>query len=99
MPLGCDVSRYGNDQQDILGGAQVKKIIGTTKDSTGANLGSCIVRGFVTATQVCVGQVTSDTGGYYELTTTYAGAQHYLVAYKAGSPDVTGATANTLIPV
>jgi hypothetical protein len=99
MPFGCDLHRFENDQQDVLGGSQVKKIIGTTKDSSGSNLGNCIVQGFLTSTDVCVGQTTSDTGGYYELPTSYAGVAHYLVAYKAGSPDVAGTSVNTLVPV
>lgn len=91
--------RYESDSSDCCGGAQVKKLIGTTLDSTGAALGSCVVSGFVTSTNVCVGSVTSDTAGYYELPTTYAGVAHRIDAYKAGSPDVAGSTVNTLIPV
>jgi hypothetical protein len=82
---------------DESGGRQMKKLTGQTLDSTGAALGSCVVEGFVTATDVSVGKTTSDTGGYYELPTPYAGA-HYIVAYKAGSPDVAGTTANNLVP-
>lgn len=80
------------------GGQQAKKIIGTTRDSSGVAKGSCIVRGFLTATNAFVGQVTSDTGGYFELPTPNVGA-HYLVAFQGGSPDQVGTTDNTLIPV
>lgn len=80
------------------GGAQRRKIIGTTLDSGGSPLGNCIVQGFVTATDTFVFQVTSDTAGYFELPTQYVAAQHYLVAYKAGSPDIAGTTLNTLTP-
>lgn len=85
---------------DLLdsGGAQQKKIIGTTRDSTSAVLGNCIVQGFVTASEVFVGQVTSDSAGYFELPTPLPGA-HYLVCYKTGSPDVAGTSVNTLNPV
>lgn len=79
------------------GGQGQKRIVGTSRDSAGAVLGSCIIQGFLTAGDVYVGEVTSDSGGYFELPTPYTGA-HYLVAYKAGSPDVTGATVNTLTP-
>jgi hypothetical protein len=82
---------------DDSGGRQMKKIIGQTLDSTGAPLGNCIVEGFVTATDVSIGKVTSDTAGYYELPTNQTGA-HYLVAYKAGGTDVAGTTVNTIIP-
>lgn len=83
---------------DDQGGQQVKKIIGMTLDSTGAPLGSCIVQGYLTATDAFVGQMTSDSGGYYELPTAYSGQNHYIVAYKAGSPDVAGTSVNTLVP-
>lgn len=90
--------RFENDQQDVLGGSQRKKLIGTTLDSAGNPLGSCLVQGIVTATEVFASQCTSDAGGYFELCTPYTGA-HYLVCYKAGSPDVAGTSANTLVPV
>ena len=45
------------------------------------------------------------SGAAIDLDGTYAvpvqqskATQHYLVAYKAGSPDTTGATVNTLLP-
>jgi hypothetical protein len=101
--LGKDFSntgKYATEAEgfEFNGGAQVKKIVGTTRDSAGNPLGSCIVQGFLTATDTFVGQMTSDSGGYFELPTPYTGA-HYVVAYKAGSPDVAGTTVNTLTPV
>jgi hypothetical protein len=93
-----DASTWGIDPLDEVGGQQAKKIIGTTLDSTGAPLGSCVIQGFVTATDVYVGQVVSDSAGYYELPTQYVGQSHYIVAYKAGSPDVAGTSVNTLVP-
>lgn len=80
------------------GAKQAKKIIGTTRDSGGSVLGNCIVQGFVTTGDVFVGEMTSDPAGYFEFPTQYTGA-HYLVCYKAGSPDVAGTSVNTLTPV
>ncbi len=80
------------------GGATMKKIIGATKDSTGTPLGSCTVQGFLTATDQFVREMTSDSAGYYEFCSEFAGVPHYLVAYKTGAHDVTGATVNTLMP-
>ena len=80
------------------GGSQQKKITGNTLDSTGALLGSVVVQGFVTATDAYVGQTVSDANGWYSLPTPYVG-QHYIVAYKPGSPDVAGTTVNTIVPV
>ena len=100
--LGNDVS-YASDSweappQEVSGGQQQKKIVGSTLDSSGAALGGVIVQGFVTATEVYVGQTTSDAGGWYTLTTPYASVAHYVVCYKAGSPDVAGTSLNNLTP-
>jgi len=83
---------------DDSGGQQNKKIIGQTLNSVGGALGSCTIRGFLTATNAFVNQVTSDSGGYYELPTPYVGQQHYLVAYQPGSPDVAGTSIDELTP-
>ena len=100
--LGLDARsfpRWGLDLGwDASGGGTMKKIIGTCRDSTGAVLGSCIVQGFQTATDAFVNQMTCDSAGYFEFCTQFTG-QHYLVAYKAGAPDVAGTTANTLVGV
>lgn len=80
------------------GGQGQKKIIGTTRDSTGTPLSSCIVQIFRTSDDLFVGQCTSDGAGYFEALTPYSGVAHYLVCYKAGSPDIAGTSVNTLIP-
>lgn len=90
--------RYESDAFDFCGGAQIKKIIGFTLDANGDPLGSCIIQGFLTVNDLYIGQTISDTAGYYELPTPYTGT-HYIVAYKAGSPDVAGTSVNTLVPV
>jgi hypothetical protein len=51
-----------------------------------------------TVTDVRIDTTTSDANGLYEFR--YAGqppTTYYLVAYKAGSPDVAGTTVNTLV--
>ena len=53
---------------------------------------------FVTATDTFLRDCVSAVDGAYEARTQMpAGTQHYLVAYKAGSPDVAGTTVNTLV--
>lgn len=74
------------------------KLSGTTKDSSGAALGNCVVDWFNTADDVKISSTTSDANGLFEFRT--AGQPpnaYYLVAYKAGSPDVAGTTVNTLV--
>lgn len=75
-----------------------RRLIGNTLDATGAPLGSVTLQGFRTSDDLYVGRVVSDSGGYYDLPTPFPGTAHYIVAYKSGSPDITGATVNTLTP-
>jgi len=96
LGLDADVSGRWGDYKDV-GGQQQKKIVGTTRSSDGTPLGGVVVDGFTTADDVKRGTVTSDAGGYFELCTPQSGS-HYLVGYKAGSPDVAGASQNTLTP-
>ena len=73
------------------------KITGITRDSAGAVLGNCVVHLFRTSDDVEVDQVNSDASGNFTFTTGVSPANtQYIVAYKAGSPDVSGTTLNTL---
>lgn len=79
-------------------GTQTKRFIrGITKDADGNAISDVIVQGFVTSDDRYVGQDVSRTDGTYLLgTETVAGVQHYLVAYKPGSPDIGGTSVNTI---
>lgn len=82
------------------GGTQSMNFIrGTCKDSGGVAVANAIVQAFVTATDAYQGEVQSNTDGTYVLGVQQGKATtHYLVAYKAGSPDTAGTTVNTLLP-
>lgn len=71
-------------------------ITGVTKDSAGAVLANCVVVAFRTSDDSVAARGTSDASGNYRLDASPAIA-HYVVAYKAGAPDVTGATVNTVV--
>jgi len=71
-------------------------ITGVTRDVTGAALASCPIVLFRTADNSIAAQTTSDASGNYLVNASPA-LTHYAVAYKAGSPDVAGTTANTLV--
>lgn len=71
------------------------RITGVTKDSNGAALASCVVQLFRTVDDVFMFESVSDGAGNYELTALGSGP-FYIVAYKAGAPDVAGTTVNTL---
>lgn len=81
------------------GNPSQKKLIGTSRDSGGAVLGSCTVKAFVTSTDVLAGTTVSDSAGYFEVCTSNSGVAHRIDAYKGGSPDLAGSSVNTLIPV
>lgn len=74
-------------------------IAGVTKDSTGVALAACTVTLFRTGSNVQVDQVVSDGSGNYSFPNVSPGSSYYVVAYKAGAPDVAGTTVNTLIGV
>ncbi len=71
-------------------------ITGVTKDSTGAPLGEVTLDLFDTRTDAFIATTTSDGSGNYSFGVS-GGGSYYLVAYKAGVPDVAGTTANTLV--
>lgn len=71
-------------------------VSGYTRDSAGAILGSCVVDLFRTVDDLRMDTGTSDAGGYYEFRTAIPAEAYYVVAYKAGGPDVAGTTVNTV---
>lgn len=74
-------------------------IKGITKNSSGTPISGVIVQAFRTSDDAYMGAVESREDGSYDCPTcSPAGIAHYLVAYKAGSPDTAGTTVNTLTP-
>lgn len=76
-----------------------KTFSGITRDTNSAILGSTVVALFRTSDDLRMDERTSDPStGAYAVYSSDTG-NHYLVAYKAGSPDVSGTTANNLTGV
>jgi hypothetical protein len=71
--------------------------VGVTRDQYGSPLGNCTVRCFRTSSGELVSQVTSDANGNYVATSPYSD-QHFLTVHKTLSPDVAGASVDTLTP-
>lgn len=71
--------------------------VGVTRDAYGSPLAGVTVKCFKTSDDSLLSQVVSDENGAFTVTTPYYPDTHYLVCYKAGSPDVEGTTVNTLI--
>lgn len=73
-------------------------VSGITRDGAGAILPFCRVELYLTAADVSIREVTSDVNGNYRFDNPGTGP-FYLVAYKAGAPDIAGTTVNTLVSV
>ena len=71
-------------------------ITGMTKDSAGIPLAACTVNLFDATTNALLQTMVSDGSGNYSFQV-QPGVTYYLVAYKAGSPDVAGTSVNTLM--
>jgi hypothetical protein len=74
------------------------RIIGVTRDSAGAILAGATVKLYRTQSDEYLAQTISDGSGNFSLDVP-GPSPFYLVAYLPGSPDVAGATVNTLVPV
>ena len=72
-------------------------IAGVTRDSAGVVIASATVQLFRTFDDSFQGEMVSDGSGAFSILAPGSGP-FYLVAYKAGSPDVAGTTVNTLLP-
>lgn len=83
---------------DGEGSPAVKWIKGLCVDASGVAVANAVVQGFVTSSDQFTGEVFSKNDGTYDVPTQNPGVNHYVVAYKAGSPDIAGTTVNTLVP-
>jgi hypothetical protein len=98
IDAGCTLGGWEPITNNGAGNAHTKFIRGRCVDGSSVGVSGAVVQGFLTATDAYVGETTADSDGNYELGTPNPGAQHYLVAYRAGSPDIAGTTVNTLTP-
>lgn len=98
--IALDVSMLDGVQWgpfDPVGGISARVgFVGISRDQYGSPLGGCVVQLFRTSDDLFIMETTSDSAGNFTLFSWYTPDQHYIVAYKAGSPDVAGTTVNTL---
>ena len=87
----------GNVVYRSPGGNANWQIIGVTRNSSGAVLASCNLDLFITGSDQLAMRTVSDAGGNFTFPNPGTGP-FYIVAYKAGSPDVAGTTVNTIFP-
>ena len=100
----CAELQWG--RPEFTSGAITKVVFtGVTRDVNGAILASCLVKLFKTAAgsypgtkdQLLDETTSNPTTGAFTVMSPYYPDAHYLVSYRAGSPDVQGTTVNTLI--
>jgi len=98
MDIGvCPPPRYYEPPELTKGMNSRFGIAGVTRDQYGSAIVSCTVKLFKTSDDSLVSQIVSDaTTGTYLLSTPYYPDTHYIVAYKAGAPDIAGATVKKL---
>lgn len=72
-------------------------IQGVTRDAVGNPLGGCRVKCFRTSDDTKTDETVSDANGNFMVSTPFYPDAHYLVQYKATSPDVFGSSLNTLV--
>lgn len=99
--LGAEVGLLCAEQwgefDQAAGSASRFGFTGVTRDQWGTAVGTVTVNLFRTSDNVLVDSSISDPSGNFLLNTAYYPDTHYIVAHKSGSPDVDGATVNTLI--
>lgn len=78
-------------------GAAAFGFVGVTRDQNGTAVPGVTVTLFRTSDNTVQDVVVSDPQGNFLLHTAYYPDFHYLVAYRAGAPDIQGTTVNTLI--
>jgi hypothetical protein len=98
---GADVglleAAWWGEFDPAAGAASRYGFVGVTRDALGTAVGSCVVKLFRTSDDLLLDSTTSDPSGNFLLNTPYYPDAHYIVAHKTGSPDIDGATVNTLI--
>lgn len=93
----ADMRRWGQELWEGGGVASAVKYVGVTQDSAGSTLAGATLTPFLTSNDAVAGpDVVSDAGGYFEACSIYPGVDHYVVAYKPGSPDVAGVSKNNV---
>ena len=97
-PFGLQVPKFSKiHSSGFPSGNIVLHVRGVTKDSTSAPLAAVTVSLFLTSTNALLGTTVSDGSGNYDFPLFTPVGPFYVVAYKAGSPDVAGTTVNTLV--
>ena len=86
------------DIDTLAAGASTRYAIsGVTRDVLGSAVPGVTCHLFVTASDLLLDTVVSDANGVFRLITPLYPDTHYVQAYKAGAPDVSGCSVNTLI--
>ncbi len=89
--------RYESWETSPTGASSRYAIAGVSRDANGSAVGGVTVNLFATASNLLVDTIVSDASGAFRLLTHLYPDTHYVTAYKAGAPDISGCSVNTLI--
>ena len=90
---------YGNLERIGQAGASRLGFIGTTRDANGTLIGGVTCSLFHTSDRLWIMDTVSAADGSFFLQSPFAGDQHFIVFYKAGTPEIFGTTKQTLMGV
>ena len=99
--LGTDCQMGGNWDEPLnwdTGSMHLYGFSGQCLDVNSNPVQNAAIMCFLTATDALAGTTFSDNNGNYQVTTPYAGQQHYITAQLAGTTDIFGTTDFTLVP-
>lgn len=90
-----DPTEAGLFELPIIGSTYT--LSGQIVDAGSTPVSGAVVKAFVTSNDKFVAQATSNSTGYYTITTPYF-VNHYIVAYLDTTTDLAGTTVNNLMP-
>ena len=82
----------------VAGAMNALGFSGVTRDGNNTPVAGMTVRLFRTSDSALVATTTSRYDGSYNVSTPYAGQDHFITCHKAGSPEIAGASQSTLEP-
>lgn len=94
--MGLLAAEWYEDPEITRGVSARLGLVGVTRDQYGTPLPACTVRAFRTSDGALINETISDGNGAF-MGNVYDATPHFIVFYKAGTPDVFGTTVNTLI--
>lgn len=97
IDVGLLEASWWGEYDPAAGAASRYGFVGITRDALGTPVAAVTVKLFSTSGDTLLDSTISGPDGAFLLNTPYYPDAHYMVAHKSGSPDIDGASVNTLI--